>query len=78
MKIVFKNDLIPDYTIDKQQMKAMYKNELARAAGVSTTTFMRWLKPCLDDLARLGNSPTCKILNPAGVAYVCHRFCIEI
>ena len=37
MKIVFKNRLIPDYNPDINQMKAMLKSELARAAGVSSS-----------------------------------------
>lgn len=78
MKIVFKNRLIPDYNPDINRMKAMLKSELARAAGVSSTTFQRWLKPHQSQLEMLGNAPRAKLLNPAGVAYVCHAFCIEI
>lgn len=59
-------------------MKAMYKCELARAAGVSTTTFKRWISKHEAELERLGNSPKAKIINPAGVEYLCRTFVIDI
>jgi transposase-like protein len=59
-------------------MKAMYKCELARAAGVSTTTFKRWITKHEEELKRLGNEPKAKIINPAGVEYLCRIFVIEV
>lgn len=59
-------------------MKAMYKNELARAAGVSTTTFKRWIMKHEAELERLGNTPKAKIINPAGVEYLCRVLAIDI
>ncbi len=59
-------------------MKAMYKYELARAAGVSTTTFKRWINKHEEELIRLGNTPKAKIINPAGVEYLCRTFVIEV
>ena len=59
-------------------MKAMYKCELARAAGVSTTTFKRWISKHEAELERLGNAPKAKIINPAGVEYLCRTLVIEI
>lgn len=59
-------------------MKAMYKNELARAAGVSADTFRRWTIASRADLERLGVSTTTKLLNPAAVRYLCDKFVIDL
>lgn len=59
-------------------MKAMYKNELARAAGVSSDTFRRWLVSSRTELEKFGVKPTTKLLNPAAVKYLCDKFVIEI
>ncbi|MGM9805825.1 MAG: hypothetical protein ACI3Z7_05240 [Candidatus Aphodosoma sp.] len=55
----------------------MYKNELARAAGVSSDTFRRWLSASRNELEALGVSPNAKLLNPAAVRYLCEKFVIE-
>ncbi len=56
--------------------KAMYKNELARAAGVSNGTFRRWLHSDREELQKLGCDISVKLLNPAAVAFLCHKYCI--
>jgi hypothetical protein len=38
-------------------MKAMYKSELARLAGVSSRTFARYLAAHREELAKLGVTP---------------------
>lgn len=58
--------------------KAMYKNELADAAGVSSRTFYSWLKPHAATLQRMGVNPKTKILNPAAVRYICETFVIDL
>ena len=57
--------------------RAMLKSEIARAAGVSHTTFWQWLRPHRDRLARLGVSPTAHLLPPSAVRYICEFFCID-
>lgn len=56
----------------------MYKSELARAAGVSSATFRRWIARNKSELENLGNSPNAKLLNPAGVKYLCDFYVIEL
>ena len=58
--------------------KAMYKNELARAAGVSTETFRRWLKSDKTMLAEMGVTPRQHMLPPKAVRYLCEKYDIEI
>ena len=45
-------------------MKSAYKSELADAAGVSHTTFYRWLREKHRHLAHLGVKPASKVLPP--------------
>lgn len=59
-------------------MKAMTKAELARAAGVSTRTFSRWLIAHREELLLLGVSPHAHIIPPIGVKYIVDTFCIDI
>lgn len=58
--------------------KAMYKNELARAAGVSNDTFRRWLISDRDALEAMGVSPTQHLLPSVAVRYLCEKYDIEI
>ena len=58
--------------------KAMYKHELARAAGVSTRTFARWLKMHAKQLSKYGVTTGSHLLAPSAVRYVCETFVIEI
>ncbi len=58
--------------------KAMYKYELAQAAGVSVGTFRRWIRTDRKELERLGFKKNCQLLNPACVKYLCEKYVIEI
>ena len=59
-------------------MKAMYKSELARYAGVSANTFRRYLNTHRAVLAEMGVAPRAKTLNPKAVNFVISDYCIEI
>ena len=59
-------------------MKAMYKNELANAVGVSCNTFRRWLSGKRSKLAELGASPRGQLLPPRAVAWVCREYGIDL
>ena len=58
--------------------KAMYKYELARAAGVSTDTFRRWLISDRAAFEAMGISPKQHLLPPVAVRYICEKYVIEI
>ena len=58
-------------------MKSAYKNELADAAGVSHTTFYRWLSSKREDLASFGVKPTAKMLPPRAVEWICREYGID-
>ena len=59
-------------------MKAMYKSELARLAGVSANTFRRYLNSRRDVLAQMGVSPRSQTLPPKAVKYVVEDYCIDV
>lgn len=59
-------------------MKAMYKSELARLAGVSASTFRRYLNSRRDVLAKMGVSPRTKMLPPKAVKFVVDDYCIDL
>ena len=54
----------------------MYKSELADAAGVSMSTFKRWLQTDKEQLKAMGCLPRSKLLNPAAVKYLCEKYVI--
>ena len=56
----------------------MLKSELAAMAGVSTSTFKRWLSQHSDELLRLGVSRKAKLLHPLAVRYVCDQYGIDL
>ncbi|MBR0296397.1 MAG: hypothetical protein IJQ95_03270 [Paludibacteraceae bacterium] len=58
--------------------KSMYKSELATAAGVSLSTFRRWLQSDRKELALLGVGPKTKMLPPSAVKYLCEKYVIEL
>ena len=58
--------------------KSMYKNEIARAAGVSTATFRTWLRTDTEALRQMGVSERTKLLPPVAVSYLCEKYCIDI
>ena len=59
-------------------MKAMYKYELAEAAGVSRDTFRRWLGENTKTLARFGVKKRSQMLPPRAVAWVCREYGIDL
>ncbi len=59
-------------------MKAMYKSELARYAGVSSNTFRRYLNTHRAILAEMGVAPRAKTLNPRAVKFIINDYCIDI
>ena len=59
-------------------MKAMYKYELANAAGVSTNTFRRWLNENSSKLARFGVKRRSQMLPPRAVQWVCQEYGIDL
>ena len=58
--------------------RAMYKSELAEAAGVSKRTFSRYVKLQQPELDKLGISPKTQLLPPKGVELLCDNLCIDI
>ena len=59
-------------------MKAMYKSELARLAGVSPRTFSRYLATRREMLSRMGVSIHAQKLPPKAVKYVSEDYCIDL
>ena len=59
-------------------MKAYTKIELARAAGVSSETFRRWLRTDEAYLRANGIHSRTKILPPKVVKYLCEKYDIEV
>ncbi len=59
-------------------MKAMYKSELAKLAGVSPRTFRRYLATRRPILTAMGVSPFARKLPPPAVHYISEDYCIDI
>ena len=59
-------------------MKSMLKSELADRAGVSLSTFGRWLKRHTEELERMGGTPRTKVLPPEAARYDSERDGIDI
>ena len=59
-------------------MKAMYKSDLAKKAGVSRNTLMNWCKPHIEELRRLGLEPHSKVLPPKVVKFIAETFAIDL
>ena len=59
-------------------MKAMYKSELARLAGVSSNTFRRYLNSRREILAEMGVKPRAQTLTPKAVKYVADDYNIDV
>lgn len=57
---------------------AMLKSELARAAGVSTPTFRKWMLSDQEKLEQMGVSLHSKLLTPVAVKYLCEKYSIDI
>lgn len=56
--------------------RSMYKSDLAAAAGVSDSTFRRWLHEDRQVLATMGVSPRRKKLPPQVVKWICEKYVI--
>ena len=56
--------------------RAMYKSELAEAAGVSRVTLWAWMKRDRAVLSAMGVSPHSKKLPARVVRYLDERYCI--
>ena len=59
-------------------MKAMFKNELAKLAGVSNRTFRRYLATRRPILNAMGVSPFARKLPPHVVRYISEDYCIDL
>ena len=55
-------------------MRSYLKSELARAAGVSYSTFRRWLKQQDEQLAQWDISPQQQLLPPIAVMWICKKW----
>lgn len=53
------------------------KSQIALTVGVSYSTFFRWLKIAQSERPDLFPSPQSKLLSPAAIAYMAHRFCFD-
>lgn len=60
------------------KVKSMLKSELAEMAGVSLSTFGRWLKTETSTLERLGVYRRTKLVPPIAVRYICDKYGIDI
>ena len=58
-------------------MRSAYKYELADAAGVSRTTFWRWLKDNRAQLSRYGVKDRSRMLPPRAVDWICRQYGID-
>ena len=59
-------------------MKAMTKQQLADAAGVSLRTLHRWCLPYRRELEQMGWKPKDILLSPRIVKYLSEKFCIDV
>ncbi len=59
-------------------MKTMLKSELAERAGVSVSTFKRWLAMHRAELQTLGVAPKSKLVNPLAVRWICDKYGIDL
>ena len=59
-------------------MQAMYKNELAKLAGVSNRTFQRYLATRRPILTAMGVSPFARKLPPPAVRFISEDYCIDL
>ena len=62
---------------EERKMRSYFKNELARAAGVSYRTFQRWLSQQSETLAKWGVTPRTQMLPPVAVKWICGQYGID-
>lgn len=58
--------------------RAMYKYELAVAAGVTRQTLRNWMQSDRVVLKKMGVEWTQKVLPPCAVKYMCEKYDIDI
>jgi hypothetical protein len=59
-------------------MKAMSKQQLADAAGVSVKVLMNWCRPYRQQFEALGLKPKDRVLPPKIVKFIAETFCIDV
>ena len=59
-------------------MKAMSKQQLAYAAGVSVDTLRAWCKPFEKEIMAMGLRPNARVLPPHIVRFIAEKFCIDV
>lgn len=59
-------------------MKAMSKQQLADAAGVSVKVLMNWCKPFRSEFEKMGLKSKDRVLPPRIVKLIAERLCIDI
>ena len=59
-------------------MKAMSKQQLADAAGVSVGTLMNWCRPFRKELEAMGLRPGMRVLPPKIVRFIAEKLCIDL
>ena len=60
-----------------KKMKAMYKSEIARAAGISSRTLSRWIRTHRMKLMQMGVKRRQKLLPPCAVNFICKELGID-
>ena len=73
-----KNTWLTLFNFISNMYRAMYKSELAQAAGVSQRTFSRYVQLQQAELKKLGVTPQTRLLPPKAVKLLCDNLCIEI
>ena len=58
-------------------MRSYLKSEMARAAGVSYSTFHRWMRQQSEQLSQWGVTPRSQLLPPAAVEWICGQYGID-
>ena len=59
-------------------MKAMSKQQLADAAGVTVKVLMSWCRPYRRKLEAMGVKPKDRVLSPKVVKFISEKFCIDV
>ena len=69
----------PEHLLERKkcEMKSYLKSEMARAAGVSYSTFHRWMKQQSEQLSQWGVTPRTQMLPPVAVKWNCGQYGID-
>lgn len=65
-------------TSSTQVFTAMYPYELARAAGVSRRTMIKWIQAHREELVKLGFTHGTRLLPPSAVKFISEFYCIDL